>query len=426
MEYIIIFFLICVVSYYRNEKNDLEKHLNDANDKLKKVNDADRYYREKMQEADSYYKNKIEETEEYCNRKYTKCKEHIFFVTTIINSKIKDFPLLADFFAKMNETMDVEKAHQLEIKSRPAKKAAESVRKIAQEKRVLMRQNLALEWEMKYIRRLLPWIDEIEDNPMEPVNQSSDYYNKNYNIEGSNKDDIDNAGYWLTPQEYQTLTNIQKYQLALDRYNKRHKSNWEIGRDYERYIGYLFEQKGFKVEYTGIENGFNDLGRDLICTKDQLIYVVQCKCWSNARSKHIHEKYINQLYGTAVKYRLDKQRDKMIKGRVDLGNIDLLEWLDEGDYLVIPTFYSTVPYTETAKEFANALSISILVQLMPFGGGYPMIKCNINSKGEKIYHLPFDQMYDKTMISKLGEFYAMTVSEAESKGFRRAKRWLGN
>jgi hypothetical protein len=56
-----------------------------------------------------------------------------------------------------------------------------------------------------------------------------------------------------------------------------------------------------------------------------------------------------------------------------------------------------------------------------------MIKCNINqTTGEKIYHLPFDQQYDRTriIISK-GECYASTVSEAESKGFRRAFRFSG-
>ncbi|MFA6944293.1 MAG: hypothetical protein WC220_00200, partial [Pedobacter sp.] len=56
---------------------------------------------------------------------------------------------------------------------------------------------------------------------------------------------------------------------------------------------------------------------------------------------------------------------------------------------------------------------------------YPVIKCNIASDGEKIYHLPFDQQYDKTLIKNNGEFYAATVREAENKGFRRAFRWRG-
>jgi hypothetical protein len=58
---------------------------------------------------------------------------------------------------------------------------------------------------------------------------------------------------------------------------------------------------------------------------------------------------------------------------------------------------------------------------------YPMIKCNINqSSQENIYHLPFDQQYDRTKINPaLGEFYATSVAEAESKGFRRALRYFG-
>ena len=59
---------------------------------------------------------------------------------------------------------------------------------------------------------------------------------------------------------------------------------------------------------------------------------------------------------------------------------------------------------------------------------YPMIKCNVNrTNGERIYHMPYDQMYDNTRIEpKRGEFYAMTVEEAEAKGFRRALRHYYN
>ena len=57
-----------------------------------------------------------------------------------------------------------------------------------------------------------------------------------------------------------------------------------------------------------------------------------------------------------------------------------------------------------------------------------MIKCNINrTTGEKIYHLPFDINYDKTVIDPAhGEFYAATAPQAESAGFRRTHKWTGN
>ena len=57
---------------------------------------------------------------------------------------------------------------------------------------------------------------------------------------------------------------------------------------------------------------------------------------------------------------------------------------------------------------------------------FPRIKCNINNDGEKIYHLPFDQQYDRVQIINDGEMYATTVTEAEEAGFRRAYRWHGN
>ncbi|WP_439794691.1 sunset domain-containing protein [Turicimonas muris] len=47
----------------------------------------------------------------------------------------------------------------------------------------------------------------------------------------------------------------------------------------------------------------------------------------------------------------------------------------------------------------------------------------MGSSGNKIYHLPFDQQYDKTRIDKPGEYWVKTVKEAEKLGFRRAYRW---
>ena len=56
-----------------------------------------------------------------------------------------------------------------------------------------------------------------------------------------------------------------------------------------------------------------------------------------------------------------------------------------------------------------------------------MLKRSINrTTGEKIYHLPFDINYDKTVIDPAhGEFYAATVPQAESAGFRRTHKWTG-
>ena len=67
-----------------------------------------------------------------------------------------------------------------------------------------------------------------------------------------------------------------------------------------------------------------------------------------------------------------------------------------------------------------------LKEKMKMDKQYPCIKCNISVKGEKIYHLPFDQQYDRTKITpKKGDLYVATVAEAEAAGFRRAKKWSG-
>ena len=79
-----------------------------------------------------------------------------------------------------------------------------------------------------------------------------------------------------------------------------------------------------------------------------------------------------------------------------------------------------------AKKVASFLKIT--VKTIPLKKDYPMIKCNINpDKKTKIYHLPFDQQYDKILIGdQKGEKYVSTIKEAEKSGYRRAFRWRGN
>jgi hypothetical protein len=90
------------------------------------------------------------------------------------------------------------------------------------------------------------------------------------------------------------------------------------------------------------------------------------------------------------------------------------------------SFYCTTKLSDLANRFAKELGIE-LEQNHVFDREYPCIKCNVSKKtGEKIYHLPFDQQYDKVKIEpEHGEFYCSTVAEAEEKGFRRAYRWKG-
>ena len=90
-----------------------------------------------------------------------------------------------------------------------------------------------------------------------------------------------------------------------------------------------------------------------------------------------------------------------------------------------PIFITSTRLSEKAKEFANVLGVQVIENL-PLKH-YPSVKCNVSRRtGEKIYHLPFDQQYDRTLIEdERNECYVETVKEAEDLGFRQAFWWRG-
>lgn len=206
---------------------------------------------------------------------------------------------------------------------------------------------------------------------------------------------------YLSKEEWNKLGVNERNQLALDRYKKKNKSNWVIGIEYEMYIEYLLRKNGFRTISFGSLKGIEDLGRDIVAKKmnakgEMVTYIIQCKNWSV--SKEIHENTVCQLFGTTIEYGI---RNKQMFQKT------------------IPVLYTTTKLSDTAMEFAKRLGVMVIVTSK---GDYPMIKCNIND-GNKIYHLPFDQQYYRTQICKPGEFYAWTVNEAVSAGFRRAFKY---
>ncbi len=228
------------------------------------------------------------------------------------------------------------------------------------------------------------------------------------------KDNDDPVKIIIGNLKYSSLNSQERNQLALDIY-LRSRTKWQIGRDYERYIGFIYESEGFDVSYQGIIEGYEDLGRDLICKKGDSVKVVQCKCWS--KHKVIREKHINQLYGTTIKYMIDQG----ISLKKNYNNS--LFPIFESEVKITPVFITSTEYSQVAISFANALGVELIEKKKL--DDYPMIKCNTSQNGERIYHLPFDQQYDNTKINKQGCFYVATVAEAEEKGFRRAYRWTG-
>lgn len=309
----------------------------------------------------------------------------------IIDKGAEMYPRIAAVSADLKLINYDYAAKTLEEKAHPAYMEAMRIRELRkQTKDILFEKNL-YEYKYNYIVELFPNVEDIFD---------SDFDDSEKEIELETEADTDRTRLFLSSEEYQKLSVAERNQLALDRYLQGNKTKWQIGRDYEMFIGFQYEKEGAKVSYCGIIKKLEDMGRDLIVEQGDRILIVQCKNWS--QEKEIHEKHIFQLYGTVVLYQLS-HRWKEVSG----------------------VFVTSTSLSRTAKDVARYLHIKTVENKKL--EDFPRIKCNINrTTKEKIYHLPFDQKYDDVIIEpSRGEFFAKTVAEAEEKGFRRAMKYFG-
>ena len=357
----------------------------------------------------------IEKKEEEVEKKKLEIKNMQKALSILVKEKTTGFPWLADKYAEYVNLVHKKTASYLITKPNPARKAAEQIRDIRLQYRDTEKRFRITESLLKYYEYLFPWLEQFREGE-----DIDDFIRMNTQDFGSKeakevKDDFDPAKFYLTEGEWNQLSSEKRSQIALDRYWEKQKSSWEIGRLYERYIGYLHEKDGWKVEYVGSILGFEDMGRDLIVKKGVKIKIIQCKYWSKVKKKIIHEKHINQIFGTTIKYWLDH----LAKGKIQLD-------LFSTGLPVQPALWTSTSCSDVARDFATALRVEIKEDY-PLSR-YPCIKCNVNRvTNEKIYHLPFDQQYDHIIIEpKRGECYVNTTIEAEELGFRRAYRWRGS
>ena len=316
-----------------------------------------------------------------------------------IQSNIDLYPYLAGVMAdiKTVELLKMEKQLDWGYDQKRLKKV-QSIRTIRFEAKEAIEKAKEAEYQLAYILKLYPELENIIE---------TDYKDLDIEVK-TTMPDHDPARDYMTKEEWQSLDEVSRNQLALDRYVTSHrKTNWQIGRDYEAYVGYTYEkQEKASVIYTGSRLRLEDLGRDLIVRSAEKTRIIQCKYWS--QGKQIHEKHILQLYGTVILYKIEhgiSVKDDSVRG-----------------VLITNTVLS-----DKAKEIAEQLGI-MYKEKYPMGD-YPRIKCNIGRNRDgiptKIYHLPMDLQYDNVVIDKKGEFYAFTVKEAVDKGFRRAFKWSG-
>lgn len=306
----------------------------------------------------------------------------------ITNDSSQSYPWLSKLFADYYFIQDQASISQIRTNSNIKSTAAEVRKQLMHDNRDLRIQNKMYEYQLHFYESIFPWLEEFKELSPQDAYASQ--------ILVDDKSEYETLRSWLSPEEYNSLSSSQKFQLALDRYQRRSKTKWEIGIEYERYIGYLCEQQGYHVTYTGATLGLEDMGRDLVLSNGNKRIVIQCKRW--AQEKTIHEKHIFQLFGSCI----------------------LLEQQHPG-VSVSGVFVTTANLSKTARSCASRLNI-LVYENIPMQD-YPVIKCNVSRSGEKIYHLPFDQQYDRILIEPdKGEFYADFIVSAEAAGFRRALR----
>jgi hypothetical protein len=321
-------------------------------------------------------------------------------IARLAEEKCQGFPWLAEAYADYFHLQATKEADLMQAKRHPAVRSAERLRDIARERRNVERKLRIAQGVIEYYQDMFPFLEDflgdLSDEVLESVlaRQVADPIRYVADV------GVDPVKIYLSDEEYERLSAGEKNQLALDRYWQGRRSKWEIGRDYERYIGHVYERDGWAVSYHGILEGFEDLGRDLVCEKEGQTQVVQCKCWSQHR--RIHEKHITQLFGTTIEYEIEHAGER-----------------------ATPVLFTSTTLSDRATEFAAHLGVVVREQV-PLAE-YPSIKCNVSRRnGELIYHLPFDQMYDRTVIEgERNECYVRTATEAEQLGFRRAWRWTG-
>lgn len=280
------------------------------------------------------------------------------------------------------------------FKKRPSNKSADYIAEIKSEYKALQIENRQLKLTLSEFVS-----DEEKNTVIEKEEHSFDDENKAYKY-GK-----------LSKEEWEDLSYIEKLDIVLDRYKNSWKDKLNIGLEFERYCGYLYEKKGYQVKYWGILNGKADGGIDLIAKNKTKTLYIQCKYWGN--SKTIRENTISQLFGSALKMAIDNEEtyESFIK-KVKSEKIRIILLTKTG-------------ISEEAKQFCKKLSV-IYKENIEIKLDYPRIKLVYGE--DKIFYIPTDLQYDNIIFSSSNKEYGrcFTCKEAENLGYRHCYKWRGS
>ena len=165
------------------------------------------------------------------------------------------FPWLAKAYEELFSLQEKKLVDYLKNKKHPAIKSSEIISEQTRLKREAIRDKKIAQYLVDYYENIAPFLVDLKEE-VDIATEEERALLEEY----SEEELQDYTTHYLTKEEYRKLPSVEKNQMALDRFWKRPKSKWLIGRLYERYIGYLYEEEGYDVEYVGIFKGFEDLG----------------------------------------------------------------------------------------------------------------------------------------------------------------------
>ena len=207
--------------------------------------------KEKTKSEIELYRQKIElELEEKRKELFTLVKNSDVERQALIqlaHEKSQGFPWLAKAYKDYYQLKDEKTILYLENKPHPALKAAEDHRQIAKERREAEEAARLANYLLDYCRSLAPWLDEyigLDANALDEIIKDI------HSAWEKKEEEFDEEVKRYFGPKYENLTPTERLQKKLERWWERpNKTLLQVGREYERYIGYLYENNGWDVNY---------------------------------------------------------------------------------------------------------------------------------------------------------------------------------
>lgn len=395
---LLIFGSIAFILWYLISKKSEIKSLKETNSNLINSNEIiDKKFRklesEKLKLEREY--NSLKQSEDDWKNKSNKLE--ILITENKIKESLSRYSINSEMLKFYNEYYDSkfdELKNYFRYKKNPSLKSSETINEVQKD-------FTSLKIENRQLKLLISQFITEEDHD---VSETSNVYEE-FDYENSYK--YDNR---FSKDEWAKLPPIKKLDIILERYIDKKKSKLEIGLEFERYCGYLYEKNGYKVKYNGILNGLSDGGIDLIAENEIKKIYIQCKYWGN--NKVIRENSISQLFGSSLSRAISEGETtesffKKVK--------------EEKIRMVVLT---KTELSGEAKEFCKKLNI-LFKENMKMKNNYPRVKL-VEGK-EKIFYIPTDQKYDTICCSSPYKNYSRTLTceKAAEEGYRHSYRWSG-